>query len=310
MPAIVEIKDLTKVYDTNTVVNKLNLNINEGEIFGFLGPNGAGKTTTILMLLGLTEPTSGSVSIDGFNATREPMKIKRITGYVPEKVGFYEDLSVHYNLLYTAWLNNIPETQAEERIKEALKTVGLPNSASRKVQQLSHGMKQRLAIADILVKNPRIAILDEPTSGIDPEGVVQLLELIRRIATEQSMTIILSSHQLSQVQRICTRVGILSKGKIVVEGPLEQLGRNAFGDSMFRVEVHVTEITPSVIDAIQKIEGVTGTETVAGEIIINCERDLRPQIAKAVIDNNGQLIQMKVHSYSLEDIYMKYSGEV
>jgi len=168
MPAIVEIKDLTKVYDTNTVVNKLNLNINEGEIFGFLGPNGAGKTTTILMLLGLTEPTSGSVSIDGFNATREPMKIKRITGYVPEKVGFYEDLSVHYNLLYTAWLNNIPETQAEERIKEALKTVGLPNSASRKVQQLSHGMKQRLAIADILVKNPRIAILDEPTSGINP----------------------------------------------------------------------------------------------------------------------------------------------
>ena len=309
MPAIVETKDLTKIYGTHTAVDKLNLTINEGEIFGFLGPNGAGKTTAILMLLGLTEPTSGTASICGFNTTREPIKVKRTTGYVPEKVGFYEDLSVHYNLLYTAWLNNIAEKEAEERIKFALKTVGLPNAAHRKVQQLSHGMKQRLAIADILVKNPRIAILDEPTSGIDPEGVVQVLELIRNIAKEQGMTIILSSHQLLQVQRICSRVGILSKGRIVAEGPLEQLGRKAFGGSMFRVEVQVTEIISSVIAAIQKIEGVTKVETAAGEIVVNCERDLRPQIAKAVIDNNGQLIQMKVQSYNLEDIYLKYSGE-
>jgi len=310
MPAVIEIKDLTKTYDNITAVNKLNLEIGESEIFGFLGPNGAGKTTTILMLLGLTEPTSGTVSICGFNATREPLQVKRITGYVPEKVGFYEDLTVHYNLLYTAWLNNIPEQQIEDRIKTALKTVGLPNAVNRKVQQLSHGMKQRLAIADVLVKNPRVVILDEPTSGIDPEGVVQLLELIRKIAQEQGMTVILSSHQLPQVQRICTRVGILSKGKMIAEGPLDQLGRKAFGGSEFRVEVQVSEVTSIIIDAIRSISGVTSTEALGKDIIVNCERDLRPQIAKAVIDNNGQLIQMKIQSYSLEDIYLKYSGEV
>ncbi len=308
MPAVVEIKDLTKVYDRTTAVNKLNLTIGEGEIFGFLGPNGAGKTTTILMLLGLTEPTSGLVSICGFNSTREPLKVKQITGYVPEKVGFYEDLSVHYNLLYTTWLNSVPEKQAEDRIKAALTIVGLPNAAHRKVQQLSHGMKQRLAIADVLVKNSRIAILDEPTSGIDPEGVIQVLELIRRIAKEQGMTIILSSHQLPQVQRICTRVGILSKGRLVAEGPLELLGRKAFGGSMYRVEVQVAGVTSAVTDAIKKIAGVTSVAATGDELMISCESDLRSQIARVIIDNNGQLIQMKIQSYSLEDIYMKYSS--
>jgi len=203
---VVETVDLTKTYDSTTVVDRLNLRIEEGEIFGFLGPNGAGKTTTILMLIGLTEPTSGVARIFGYNSTREPLKVKRISGYVPEKVGFYEDLTAHHNLAYTARLNGLSEELVMRRVGESLDIVGLSEVADQEVGKLSRGMKQRLAIADILVKMPKVAFLDEPTTGIDPEGVKEMLDLIARIAREQKVTIVLSSHQLHQLQQICSRV--------------------------------------------------------------------------------------------------------
>ena len=158
MPLIIETVDLTKNYNNTTVVDRLNLRIEEGELFGFLGPNGAGKTTTILMLLGLTEPTSGVAHICGYNCTREPLKVKHITGYVPEKVGFYEDLTARYNLTYIARLNGLSEELARRRVSESLDIVGLSDVVGRRVETFSRGMKQRLAIADILVKAPKVAI--------------------------------------------------------------------------------------------------------------------------------------------------------
>lgn len=306
---IVETTDLTKVYNRTTVVDKLNLRIEEGDIFGFLGPNGAGKTTTILMLLGLTEPTSGVTRVCGYNSTREPLRVKRISGYVPEKVGFYEELTARYNLTYTARLNGLSEELAVKRVGEALDIVGLPDAAGRKVQEFSRGMKQRLAIADILVKMPKVAILDEPTSGIDPEGVREMLDLIVKIAKEQKMTIILSSHQLQQVQHICNRVGIMSKGRMVVEGPLDQLGRQAFEEGRFKIEVQLAEITSTLVDSIKQIEGVVSVERSGDLLLITCLEDLRPQISRTIVDANGLLVQMKIQSYALEDIYMKYFVE-
>ncbi|MCK5577055.1 MAG: ABC transporter ATP-binding protein, partial [Dehalococcoidales bacterium] len=210
---VIETHDLTKAYDGTTVVDRLNLRIEEGDIFGFLGPNGAGKTTTILMLLGLTEPTSGTAYVSGYNSTREPIKVKRIAGYVPEKVGFYENLTAAYNLAYTARLNELTEELVRQRVKESLDIVGLSEVAEHNVKTFSRGMKQRLAIADILVKMPQVAILDEPTMGIDPEGINQMLDMIAGIARDRKMTVIMSSHQLHQVQRICNRVGMLIKGR-------------------------------------------------------------------------------------------------
>ena len=307
---VIETVDLTKTYDNTTVVDRLNLHIEEGEIFGFLGPNGAGKTTTILMLLGLTEPTSGVARICGYNSTREPLKVKRISGYVPERVGFYEDLTAHHNLAYTARLNGLSEEMVMKRIGESLDIVGLSEVAKQRVQEFSRGMKQRLAIADILIKRPRVAFLDEPTSGIDPEGMKEMLDLIARIAREQKMTVILSSHQLHQVQQICNRVGILVKGQMVVEGSPDQLGREALGGGQFRVEIQLAETTPALVDCIKRIDGVVGVERSGELLLISCLDDLRPQIAKAIVDNNGLLIQMKIQSYTLEDIYMKYFSEV
>lgn len=306
---IIETKDLTKDYGNIKAVDRLNLHIEDGDIFGFLGPNGAGKTTTILMLLGLTEPTSGTAYVAGFNSTREPLNVKRISGYVPEKVGFYEDLTADFNLRYTARLNGLSEKLINERIAEALDTVGLPRDAERKVGEFSRGMKQRLAIADILVKQPKIAIMDEPTSGIDPEGIVQMLDLIAKIAKERKMTIVMSSHQLYQVQRICNRVGMLMNGQLVVEGLLDELTREAMGGGQFRIEVKLTEITQAVIEAIKQTGGVLSVEQAKDELAISCSEDLRPQIARAIVDAGGLLVEMKIKSYALEDIYLKYSRE-
>jgi ABC-2 type transport system ATP-binding protein len=198
---------------------------------------------------------------------------------------------------------------AMRRVGESLDIVGLSEVASHNVGTFSRGMKQRLAIADILVKTPKVAILDEPTAGIDPEGMNQILELIASIAREQRMTVILSSHQLHQVQRICHRVGILAKGRMVVEGSLDQLGRDAFGGGQFRVEVQLAETTSALIDCIKRIDGVIGVEKSGDLLLISCSQDLRPQIAKAIVDSNGLLVQMKIQSYALEDIYMKYFAE-
>ena len=309
MGIIVETKDLTKNYDDTVAVNGLNLRIEEGDIFGFLGPNGAGKTTTILMLLGLTEPTSGSATVGGYNSTREPLKVKSIAGYVPEKVGFYENLTAVYNLTYTARLNGLSDELAQKRVTEALKVVGLTERADDPVGEYSRGMKQRLAVADVLVKMPQIAILDEPTAGIDPEGINQMLDLIAEIARERKMTIIMSSHQLNQVQRICNRVGIMVNGRMVVDGLISELSKGALGGKHFDIEVRLTEVTPKIIGAIKRIDGVINVQSREDTLLVSCSRDLRPQIAKAIVDANGLLTEMKIQSYALEDIYLKYFRE-
>ena len=305
---IIETNDLVKNYGKFTAVDKLNLRVEEGEVFGFLGPNGAGKTTTILMLLGLTEPTSGTALISGFDPTREPLKVKRITGYLPEKVGFYEDLTAKENLDYTAALNGLPREVASSKIKALLDMVGLSEMAEHKVSTLSHGMKQRLGIADVMIKDPKVAFFDEPTSGIDPEGIEQVLALIKNMA-KQKVTIVLSSHQLHQVQQICTRVGIMSKGRLVAEGSVDQLGREKLGGGKFRIEVQVSEPTSKLLKSIKKIKGVANVESSGDLLLVSCDEDLRPQVARAVVDSDSLLVQMRIDEYGLDEIYMKYFRE-
>jgi len=239
---IVETKDLTKTYDHTTVVDRLNLSVNENEVFGLLGPNGAGKTTTILMLLGLTEPTDGTVQVCGFNSTREPLKVKRLTGYMPEKVGFYENMTARENLDFIAQLNHIGYAESQQRIDEILQAVGLTEETDKPVSQFSRGMKQRLGVADVLIKQPKVAIFDEPTAGLDPEGIKQILGLIGGLS-KTGTTVIMSSHRLYEVQRLCHSVGILSKGKIVVQGSIDELSRDALAGGRYRIELETTETT-------------------------------------------------------------------
>jgi len=305
---VIETKELTKNYDGVTVVDRLNLHIREKEIFGLLGPNGAGKTTTILMLLGLTEPASGSAWVFGYNPTREPLKVKRLAGYLPENVGFYNNLTARENLMFIAELNNISRAEANRKIDELLEIVGIGEVADSTVGKFSRGMKQRLGIADALIKNPKVAFLDEPTAGLDPEGINQTLDLIANLP-QMGTTVVLSSHQLYQVQRVCHSIGILSKGKTVVEGSLDQLGREALAGGNYRIEVETAQPNPGLIDIVNKVPGVRKVEAKGNLLLVNADSDLRAEIAKAVVQSNTPLIQMKIQEFSLDDIYMKYFKE-
>ena len=306
--ATVETKDLTKSYDGTIVVDHLNLRIAEEEIFGLLGPNGAGKTTTILMLLGLTEPSSGSAKVCGFNPIREPLKVKRLIGYMPEKIGFYESLTARENLDFIAHLNQISAARAREKIDELLRVVGLGDAPDKPVGTFSRGMKQRLAVADALIKEPKVVFFDEPTAGLDPEGIIQILDLVAGLP-QVGTTVILSSHRLYEVQKVCHRVGILSKGKLVVEGSIEQLGRQAFAGSRYRIEIETTQPASQLIDIVKKVTGIANVEAEDNRLLISTDSDLRAEIAKILVQNNVSLIQMKVQEFALDDVYMKYFQE-
>jgi ABC-2 type transport system ATP-binding protein len=226
---IIEAEGLTKKYGTQIAVNTLTLQIREGEVFGFLGPNGAGKTTTLLMFLGLTEPTSGKVRVVGFDPAREPLRVKEKVGYLPENVGFYDDMDARQNLRFIAHLNHIPDKVSAKKTDELLQMVGLFEEAKKKVGTYSKGMRQRLGIAEVLIKEPRLIFLDEPTIGLDPDGTNRMLDLIHSLSREKNITIFLSSHLLDQVQRICDRVGIMIKGVLVAIGPIEELAKKKLG---------------------------------------------------------------------------------
>jgi ABC-2 type transport system ATP-binding protein len=300
--AIIRTRQLSKSYGTLQAVKALDLEVGEKEIFGLLGPNGAGKSTTILMLLGLTEPTSGEALVCGHDPVRHPLEVKRQVGYLPEKVGFYEDLTAEENLKYTSYLNGLSPKSASERIDQALLTVGLADVARKRVAQLSHGMKQRLGIADVLVKAPRLVILDEPASGIDPEGVMHVLELIKRLNRELGMTVVFCTHQLPQVEKICHRVGVMAHGQMVGEGKLDELKRG----KRFQIEVKVKEAAAGVLPAIRRIQGVLSAEKSDDMLVVESDRDIRSEVARVVVAGGGLLEEMKLREQSLEDIYRRY----
>ena len=315
----IETQALTKRYDGVTVVDNLNLQVKENEVFGLLGPNGAGKTTTILMMLGLTEPASGSVSVLGFNPTREPLPVKRQVGYLPERVGFYENLTARENLRFIADLNGINYSEASQRADEVLEKVGLTESEimekvgtnrniEKTVGKFSRGMKQRLGIAEVLIKRPKLVFLDEPTAGLDPKGINQLLDLIAGMPG-MGTTVVLSSHQLYQVQRVCHNIGILAKGKMVIQGAIDTLGREALAGGRFQIEVETEEPGEKLVKVLSGIKGVVSVEVKENVLSITTDADLRREVSKAIVQNNYPLIQMKVQEFSLDDVYMKYFRE-
>lgn len=305
-PVVVETRDLTKMYGDVAAVDRLNLRVAEGEVFGFLGPNGAGKTTTILMLLGLTEASSGTARVCGLDPLKEALKVRRITGYLPENVGFYEDMTGRENLGYTASLNGIPYSRGKGKIDDVLSLVGLSDRANDKVEKYSKGMKQRLGIADVLIKDPKVVFLDEPTIGIDPDGVRRILDIISHMSRDKKITVFLSSHLLHQVQTICSRIGILVKGRLVAEGPIARLGKEVLGSEEIKIEVQATGPVERVQKAVSQLEGVKGVEPTGDLLLVRASKDVRASIAGVVAQEGYSLLHLKLQDYVLEEIYMKY----
>jgi len=309
MSAVVETLSLTKRYRDLVAVNDLNLSVEEGEIFGFLGPNGAGKTTTILMLLGLTEPASGQAKVCGFDPTHRPLEVKKRVGYLPENPGFYDDLSGRENLFYIARLNRIPAAEARPRITRLLEQIGLGDDGDRAVREYSRGMKQRLGIAEVLVKEPQALILDEPTLGLDPDGAARILELITGLSRERGLTVLLSSHMLHQVQQMCHRVGIIVKGKLIAQGEVNQLGSAIFKERQWNFLLEVAGQPNGLESDLRALQGVAEIEPRAHGWFLRCSRDVRPELLSLVSKKGLSLLQLRSEDATLEDIYLKYFRE-
>jgi ABC-2 type transport system ATP-binding protein len=309
--AMIAARALTKRYGDKTVVDRLDLDVAPGEVFGLLGPNGAGKTTTILMLLGLSEPSAGTVRVAGFDPARHPLDVKSVVGYLPDDVGFYGNLSGRQNLVYTAQLNRLPASTTPARVSQTLDEVGLTEAADKPAGTYSRGMRQRLGIADALIKDPQVLILDEPTIGIDPEGVTEMLALVGRLTRERGVTVLLSSHLLHQVQEICDRVGIFFEGRMVAVGRPGELAAG-LGSSGAVLEVVVDGDADAVRAVLGGVPGVTAVDENPRALsawTVTAVRDVTGEVAAAVVGAGMRLRLLRRLDDDLDRVYHRYFEE-
>jgi ABC-2 type transport system ATP-binding protein len=303
---VIDARQLQKRYGTVAAVDGIDLAVRRGEIFGLLGPNGAGKTTTILMLLGLTEASGGALKVGGFDPRYAPLEVKRRVAYLPDSVGFYDTLTARENLRYTARLAGIARAAVEPRIDAALDRVGLGGAKDLKTGAYSHGMKQRLGLAEVLLKGAEIAILDEPTSGLDPQATIELLDIIRGMRRD-GLAVLLSSHLLDRVQAVCDRVALFHQGRIVLEGTVAELARRVLGGG-FSLEIATEGELPAA--AIRAVAGVRHVvDEGEGRARVVAERELGADIARAVLAAGGALKRLVAVEPSLEMIYRRYFEE-
>ncbi|MCD8122864.1 MAG: ABC transporter ATP-binding protein [Clostridiales bacterium] len=297
---------LTKEYGTKRAVSDLNLEIYSGEIFGLLGPNGAGKTTTTLMLLGLTEPSAGEAWIDGIDCTRDPIHVKKITGYMPDNVGFYGDMTGRENLRFTGRLNGLPGDLIERRCEELLERVGMTYAADQKTSTYSRGMRQRLGVADVLMKDPKVIIMDEPTLGIDPEGMRELMQLIQNLAKKDGRTILISSHQLYQIQQICDRVGLFVEGKLMACGRIDELAGQMQQEGYQVLEVAGLPDNDGLRTLLEHLGNVDAVEREGEYYLVRSRFDLRRELMRRFLSEGYTLTHLRQRGSDLDEIYRRY----
>jgi len=303
---MIQTQELTKHYGDVKAVDHLNLAVYEGEIFGFLGPNGSGKTTTLLMLLGLTVPTSGTATVGGYDIIRDSRQIRRIAGMLPEGAGYYEDLTARQNLNYICQLNDIPKLDREKRMKAVLEAVDLARWADTKVEKFSRGMKQRLGIAQVLIKRPKVAFFDEPTVGLDPQGVKDIREMIFRLNKEEGLTVVLSSHLLYEVQQTCQRVGLIREGKLIAADTIENLSNKSTRKGEMAIEFELSEISPDLIRRIRDIAGITSVDQENHKLYVHMEQDRSRDVSQTITKQGAIILLMKPRGFSLEEVFLKY----
>jgi ABC-2 type transport system ATP-binding protein len=302
---IIRAEALTKRYGANLAVDHVDFEVAAGEIVGILGPNGSGKTTTILMLLGLTEPTSGRAMVAGFDPLRDPLEVKRRVGYLPDQIGFYENMSARDNLAYTARLAGLTRHEIDERFTAALERVGLSHVGHARVTTYSQGMRQRLGLAEILMKRPSVAVLDEPTTALDPHSTQEFLDMIRGLKADGT-AVLLSSHHLDQVQSVCDRVALFNRGRLALSGTVTELASRVLGGGhVFDIEAHGGDI-PGLITA---VPGVVRVQALSSERYrVDCQHDLRADIARHLA-SKADLTGIYFATPSLNEVYARYFAE-
>ena len=300
---MIEVENLTKKYGELIAVKNLSFKVEEGKIWGFLGPNGAGKTTTMRILTGYLPATEGKAFVGGFDVFEKPMEVKKITGYLPENLPLYPEMTVYSYLNFVAQIKGVPSKKRKERIEIAIEKSGLGEVRNRLIKNLSRGYKQRVGIAQALIHDPKVLILDEPTMGLDPAQIVEIRQLIKSLKGEH--TIILSTHILAEVTQVCDGVVIINEGKLMASGSLEELA-SSFADKE-GVSIKLKKTGEEVINDIRKINGVENVVQKNGEIEIEWKKgiDLRDEIVKKTLEKNWGLLEMKPLTLSLEELYLK-----
>ncbi|MGC8577419.1 MAG: ABC transporter ATP-binding protein [Thermoproteota archaeon] len=301
----IETLELTKKFGSTVAVDKLNFEVEEGEIFGVLGPNGAGKTTTIRLLACLLSPSSGSAIVGGFDIIKDSVKVREIVGVQTENPSLYERLTAYENLDFFAEAYNVSGEQKKRRIKELLEFFGLWEFKDKKVGTLSRGMKQKLSIARALVHDPNIIFLDEPTSGLDPESAREIKDLMK-LLSKQRKTIVFSTHILGDAEKLCNRVMIINKGKKIALGALEELLSST--DKKI-LKITLRKLDQKVIDAIKCFEQVKeisiDDSTSVVSVVLSDVEKVTPDIIKSIVLNGGLILSVNVINQSLEDVYLK-----
>nr|WP_303716130.1 ABC transporter ATP-binding protein [Methanoculleus marisnigri] len=296
---MIRTENLTKVYNGKAAVDGLDLEVGEGDIFGFLGPNGAGKSTTILMLTGMIEPTGGRCFVDGIEVAKDPLNVKEIIGYLPEDVGFYGNMTGEQNLDYFARFYGMDARKRKERIAELLELVHL-DGVTQKAGEYSRGMKQRLGLAQALINDPKVLFFDEPTANLDPEGVREYRELVLALAGE-GKTVFVSSHILSEVREVCRTVGLLAKGKLVAQGTLEEVARTLAspdGDTV-RIVVETRERLPALEDP-----DIIAIERSGNRAVVRAKTDIRDRLTETLFSQGLHVREMRVEEPEIEDVFM------
>lgn len=303
---MIEVDGLTKDYGPRRAIDHISFHAEKGEILGFLGPNGAGKTTTMRILTGFMPPTSGSAKIAGFDVIEQSLEVRRRVGYMPENIPLYSDMTIYDYLKFMGDLRHLDNL--EERIDEVLEIVNLEDRSESYIASLSKGMRQRVGLAQALLHQPEVLILDEPTIGLDPAQIREVRNLIQEVGREH--TVLLSTHILSEAQQICDRVLIINKGKIVAEDSPEQLSARIAGAQQVLVKIHGD--SDGLGDVLADIEGIVSVHPRAVneyEINIKPGYELRPEIARAIVNRGYQLLEIRPSGLSLEDIFLQLTRD-
>ena len=296
----IEVYDLTKKYNNLKAVDNVSFNAKSGEIFGFLGPNGAGKTTAIKAILGLIQTDTGQIKINGIDIKEDEKQAKKHIGYLPEKVAFYNNLTALQNMHFYAEMKNVPKTECKPLIIE----MGLEDAVNKKVGKFSKGMQQRLGMAQALLGNPPILILDEPSGGLDPRGVALIRDKIREMKNKGS-SVFVSSHILAEVQAVCDRVGIINKGVLVVEDTLENLRDRL--NLKPKLVMELEKVSDEIINSVKKLEGVEKVDVLGVMVHVICNPRAKSQIILATEKAGGNILNIQTMEPSLEEVFMKFT---
>jgi ABC-2 type transport system ATP-binding protein len=306
---MIEVNGVTKQFAGVVAVDDISFSVGRGEVLGFLGPNGAGKTTTMRMLTTFIPPTRGKITVEGHDTVLDSLAVRRLVGYLPESVPFYNEMRVREYLNFRGRLKGLASAERKKRIAEVLERCGIKDVETRIIGHLSKGYRQRVGIAEAIIHNPRILILDEPTIGLDPHQIRQIRDLIKELGHDR--TIILSTHILPEVEIVCNRVIIIHHGKIVALDTMDRLLQKDKGEVKIRLEVRAVgvEVQKSLEEIPEIISARGGTTDNISSFSIVAEADIREAIAQKMAEHNWALRELRLEEVSLEDIFIKVTAE-